>query len=234
MNRLQIIRQKEKEYHDACYENHVFFQPGSWLHKPVKTIMDLMSHFDDKSEIDVLDLGSGVGRNSIPIAVKLKQKKGKVVCVDFLDSAISKLQQYSHHYGVKDQICPILSEISKYRIREASFDFIFSVSALEHLESEEVFDRVLEGMIKGTKLHGLNCIIISTNIRETIIESGEPIEPMFELLFDTDYLIHKFESMYNGWELIKKTVKSYGAEIARDGKKVFLESNVITWAVRKV
>lgn len=234
MNRIETIRQKEKEYHDECYENNIVFKPGSWLHKPVKTIIHLMSNFDDKPEVTVLDLGSGVGRNSIPIAEMLKQKKGKVICVDLLESAISKLVEYSSHYDVKDKICPVLSDISNYSIPIESFDLIFSISAIEHLKSEIEFDNILGSMIGGTKDRGINCIIISTNVRKTLIDSGELVEPMYELLFDTEYLIRKFESVYSGWEVLKHTVKPYGVEISRDEEKIFLESDVITWAVRKI
>jgi 2-polyprenyl-3-methyl-5-hydroxy-6-metoxy-1,4-benzoquinol methylase len=233
MNRLQMIRHKEKAYHDECYEKHRVFQPGSWLHKPAKTVLELMRHFAGQPEVDVLDLGSGVGRNSIPIAEMLKQKKGNVVCVDLLESAIAKLHEYSRQYGVEDRIFPVLSDISEYEIPAASFDFIFAVSALEHLESEEVFDAVLERMIKGTRPEGINAIVISTDIRETRLDTGEPTDPMYELMFDTDDLLRKFASIYKGWELLKRTVKPYAIEISRDGRTVLLESKVITWAVRK-
>ncbi|WP_410769482.1 class I SAM-dependent methyltransferase [Fontibacillus sp. BL9] len=107
MNRLPMIRQKEKEYHDECYESLELFKPGSWLHKPVKTIMDLMATFEEMVEVNVLDLGSGIGRNSIPIAEILKHKEGKVICVDLLESAITKLDEYSKQYSVRDKICPV-------------------------------------------------------------------------------------------------------------------------------
>lgn len=66
MNRIDYIRQEEKNYH----EQYKLFEAGSWLFKPVKTVMDLMNHFDGQNNLQVLDLGSGVGRNSIPIAKK--------------------------------------------------------------------------------------------------------------------------------------------------------------------
>ena len=67
MNRIDYIRQEEKKYHDLCYEQYKLFEAGSWLFKPVKTVMDLMNHFDGQNNLQVLDLGSGVGRNSIQL-----------------------------------------------------------------------------------------------------------------------------------------------------------------------
>lgn len=39
MSRFQLIRQEEKAYHDFFYKNHTLFETGSWLHKPVPSIM---------------------------------------------------------------------------------------------------------------------------------------------------------------------------------------------------
>lgn len=233
MNRLLTIRQKEKEYHDECYENTQLFAPGSWLHKPVKTIMDLLEIFDDAEEVNVLDLGCGVGRNCIPIAQRFKQKAGKIVSVDLLDSAILKLEEYCKYYGVEDKIERIVSDIGDYHIEPDQFDFIFSVSSIEHLDSEHTFDQVLKGIVLGTRSQGVNCIIISTQVKETVIDTNEEIDPMYELIFDTTYLIDKLESYYKGWMMLKQTVKPYAIEINRDGRKILLESDVLTWVVQK-
>ena len=103
MNRIDYIRQEEKKYHDLCYEQYKLFEAGSWLFKPVKTVMDLMNHFDGQNNLQVLDLGSGVGRNSIPIA-KNKNTSGTVTCVDLLNSALTKLQIYSKEHDVFEAI----------------------------------------------------------------------------------------------------------------------------------
>jgi len=61
--------------------------------------------------ITVLDLGCGVGRNSIPIASSLQGRGGKVVCVDILQSALDKLHEYGEHYGVRASLDIRLSDI---------------------------------------------------------------------------------------------------------------------------
>ena len=234
MNRLQLIRKSEKAYHDHCYEHDELFKPGSWLHKPVKTVMELLPMLEQNKEVNVLDLGSGVGRNSIPIADYFKEKAGKVVCVDLLESAIKKLGQYSEQYNVSHKIHPVLSDISEYSIPHNEFHLIVSVSALEHVDSERTFDEVIVNMILGTQIDGINCIIISTGIKETMIDTGESIEPMYEILFETNHLIEKLERVYKGWHHIKLTVRPYAIEIVREGQRVRLESDVVTWVVQNV
>lgn len=234
MNRIERIRSMERKYHDSCYEHNALFQEGSWLHKPVKTVLDLFSLFDRKGEVQVLDLGCGVGRNSIPIAEKLKHRSGKVVCVDLLESAITMLGKYANQYGVEEWIDSKQIDMGHFPIDFERYDYIFSVSSIEHVESEATFDEVVANMIHGTKVGGVNCIIVSTNVTETLLDSGISIEPMYELNFETQYLMDKLQEAYRGWGLLKQTVKPYDVEIEREGKRVLLRGDVVTCAVQKV
>jgi tellurite methyltransferase len=234
INRIQEIRLKEKEYHDHCYENYKLFDQGTWLHKPVKTILDLFPLLDEKEEVHILDLGCGVGRNSIPLAERINDRKGKVICVDLLDSAIEKLQTYSKEFGVMDKIVCELCDIGDFKIEPNQFDFIFAVSTIEHLDSEVTFDKVIADMIRGTKANGINCVIISTNVSETLIETGKKIDPMYEINFETGYLINKFQNVYVQWNLLKQTVKPYEVEIERDGNRILLRGDVVTFAVQRI
>lgn len=98
MDRVANIRTEEKRYHDLCYDSYNLFEPGSWLHRPVKTVIDLLEEYRDQEYLSVLDLGAGIGRNSIPIAESMKNRNGKVVCVDLLESTIEKLEGYSRKF----------------------------------------------------------------------------------------------------------------------------------------
>lgn len=67
-DRLNHIRQAEAESHTQAYTNHSLFSPGSWLAKPVKTVLELLPLFEGYTQFTALDLCSGVGRNCIPVA----------------------------------------------------------------------------------------------------------------------------------------------------------------------
>ncbi|MBL2486581.1 class I SAM-dependent methyltransferase, partial [Klebsiella pneumoniae] len=87
-----------------------------------------------QNNLQVLDLGSGVGRNSIPIAQKIQNTSGTVTCVDLLDSALTKLQTYSKEYGVINNIKTEQVAIENYYIQPDTYNYIIAVSSLEHVQ----------------------------------------------------------------------------------------------------
>jgi tellurite methyltransferase len=232
MNRIERIRMEEKRYHDHCYEQYQLFEEGSWLHKPVRTVMELFAELDELESADVLDLGCGVGRNSIPLAQRLLHRSGRIVCVDLLDSALSRLQDNAQQYGVEELIVPVKADVGDLAIAHAEYDYIVSVSCLEHVSSEEVFAGLLARMIQGTKPNGIHCFIISTHVRETDVQSGESLEVLYEINFRTDDLLELLKQHYSGWTVLRQTVKPYELDIDRNGRQIRLQGDVVTWAVR--
>ncbi|MFF2015530.1 class I SAM-dependent methyltransferase [Paenibacillus sp. NPDC058177] len=234
LSRLEQIRLTEQRYHDEYYTNVKLFSEGSWLQSPVKSVMDTFDSLPNQNDLQLLDLGCGVGRNSIPLAQRLKDDgKSKVVCVDFLESAISGLDKYSREYGVSEKLELIQSDIGEFNVRTNQYDYIFSVSALEHLDTFATFQRVLESLQLGTKASGIHCFIINSNIQETAIDTGLPLPPMFEILFKTDSLLYTLRNRYANWSILRENVNRYVLEIMRDERKVRLESDVVTWIAQK-
>jgi SAM-dependent methyltransferase len=231
--RIRMIRDEERKYHEACYDQHKLYEPGSWLHKPVQTVMETLGRFGTEGALHVLDLGCGVGRNSIPIAEALKQRGGTIVCVDLLEAALHKLVKYCDHYGVRDHVQTHCSDIGDYQIAERTFDMIVAVSALEHLESKQKLKEVLERMAHGTKAFGINCIIMGTNIRETLLTGGDALEPMMELNLATDEAEALFSHVYRGWSVCFTVVKALQFHIERNNIPIRMECDCITYVVQR-
>lgn len=233
MNRIELIRNEEKKYHDACYENDKLFVEGSWLHKPVKTVLDVLPQFDHNENMKVLDLGCGVGRNSIPIPEAIKHGNGKVICIDLLDSALSKLKEYSVKYNVEDVIDMEKADIGSYEIKQDEYDFIVAVSTLEHVGSEQIFENVIKQMAAGTKHNGVNCLIVNSEVEEIDLETNERLEALMEVNLSTDIMMSKLTSVYKGWKEVKRVIKPLEFTITRNEKPILLKTNAITYVVRK-
>ncbi|WP_414835462.1 class I SAM-dependent methyltransferase [Bacillus sp. Ba 3] len=233
MNRINYIRHEEKKYHDLCYEKYKLFETGSWLYKPVKTVMNLMNYFEGRNNLQVLDLGSGVGRNSIPLAQKIKNASGTVTCVDLLDSALTKLQIYSQEYDVFEVIKTEKAAIENYYIQPNTYDYIIAVSSLEHVQSEEDLKNVLHSMKKGTKIGGINCLIINSNIQEIDLHTNEELDALIEINLSTDKMIHLLKNIYEDWKEMKVEIKELAYDIVRNERHILLKTNAITFVVQK-
>lgn len=231
-SRISHIRLEEKKYHEYCYDNYKIFEQGSWLYKPVDTVMNCLTSVSNEN-IKVLDLGCGVGRNSIPIAQKISGNNSKVVCVDFLEAATEKLQKYSKEYGVEHIIEPITEDIAFFDIEEEGYDYIVAVSSLEHVKSKDELKKVLTKMENGTKMNGINCIIVNSEVEEVEIETGETMDAMMEINLSTEEMLHILNENYNEWSKITVLTKPLSYHINRGEKSVLLTTNAITFVVQK-
>ncbi len=229
---LKSIREAEKQSHIEVYSTAKLFESGSWLQKPVKTVTDLFEYFKDYNKINVLDLGCGVGRNCIPIA---KEFKGKCTadCVDILDFAIDELNKNSIEYDVDNEINGIVSSIDNFTIKDNYYDLIIAVSALEHIDSVESFKNKLKEICSGTRKNGIVCLIINSEITEINKESGKKLIPQFEVNMKTAELLDLLKETFNGWEIIKSTVRNQRYDIPRQNCVADLSTDVVTVVVRK-
>ncbi|MEH7464226.1 class I SAM-dependent methyltransferase [Bacillus thuringiensis] len=231
MSRIQHIRQREKEYHEHCYANHKLFEEGSWLHKPVSGVIEMMNVFQDQQSVTALDLGCGVGRNSIPIAQRMQA--GKVICVDMLSFALQRLQRYSYEFDVADRIQTVESTIEDYSITANEYDYIVAVSSLEHVPSKSALEKVLYHMEIGTKDNGLNYIVINSSVEEMDINTNVKLDPLFEVNLSTEEILCMLHRVYKGWEELHVVVKPLEYRIVRDEQSVSLRTKAITFCVRK-
>ncbi len=67
-DRLTRIRESERLSHIETYSRENLYDKNSWLQKPIKTVRELIPLFSNYKELRVLDLGCGIGCNSICIA----------------------------------------------------------------------------------------------------------------------------------------------------------------------
>ncbi|GGD62045.1 class I SAM-dependent methyltransferase [Paenibacillus nasutitermitis] len=231
MNVFNRARSKEIKYHDKFYAETTLFQSGSWLSRPVKVVLENLTHIE-KNKIQVLDLGCGVGRNSIPIAQQIQAYNGKVHCIDLLPSAIKLLNQYAEHYGVTNTIVPQAVDVENFLINKNTFDYIIACSCLEHVSSEAAFQTKLEEMKAGTTDKGINCILMSTEVKEIDVLSGEEQVGLIELNLSTEKAFAYLRDVYTGWQvLIEKSVQQEIQE-EKDGRAIIFRSNWITFVVQ--
>lgn len=229
MNRLNEIRAAEAASHREAYISNALYAPGSWLAKPVKTVLDVLQLFEGRENLRALDLGCGVGRNSIPVARVFR----RVDCVDILDLAIEKLIENALNHGVGERIQGTVSAIDEYAIEAGGYDLIMAISALEHVASEAVFARKLAEIAAGVREKGVVILVVNSGVRERDKQTGAALNPQFEVNFETEALRGLLHGSFSGWEVLKETVVHQRYDIPREKGTAELETDVVTWVARR-
>lgn len=222
-------RLSEKKYHDELYNTAVLFKSGTWLANPVELVINSfksqLKH--NKDNINVLDLGCGVGRNSIPIAKMIKNKNGTITSIDLLKSAILKLKIYSRLHNVENAIIPIQADAEHFNIKKHSFDFIFSVSCVEHVSSKKALKTVISRVINGTKFNGSNCLMMYSNVKWLDAKSKKEVKPIVELNLDTNETLIMLKELYAEWNLKELFVKPWEAKMKQKNKTILFKTDCI-------
>jgi len=231
--RLQQIRESEKKSHIEIYSNKKLFSEGSWLQKPIKTILELIPLFKDYRELKVLDLGCGVGRNCICIAQYYKNILCTIDCVDILELAIEKLFLNAKENGVSSNINGIIQPIEDYPIPVNYYDLIIAVSSLEHIDCKESFVNKLWEIHTGIRKNGIVCLVINTNVRETDKLMDTEIPAQFEVNLSTEELQNLLDQVFSNWEIIKSSTQEQQYDIPRENRISDLKTNVVTFVARK-
>lgn len=152
--------------------------------------------------------------------------------MDLLDSALTKLQIYSQEYDVFEVIKTEKAAIENYYIQPNTYDYIIAVSSLEHVQSEEDLKRA-PFYEKGTKIGGINCLIINSNIQEIDLHTNEELDALIEINLSTDKMIHLLKNIYEDWKEMKVEIKELAYDIVRNERHILLKTNAITFVVQK-
>lgn len=233
-DRIEAIREAERKSHTEIYSTAKLFEKGSWLAKPVKTVMDLLPMLKEKNPVTILDLGCGVGRNCIPLAKELSENNCKTDAVDILEFAIEELTVNSKNHGVHESINPIVSSIDDFSIEPDKYDLIIAVSALEHVSSEEVFQKKLHEINDGLKRGGIVCLIANSEVTEIDKSVNSRVDPQFEVNIKAEEMISLLNGVFKNAELLKVSVSEQNYDIPRENFISALSTKVVTFVAQKV
>lgn len=220
----QKARNETIKYHEEYYGKHALFEKGCWLEKPDQLSMDLAaklcSQTSKEREINILDLGCGVGRNTIPLATELKSKNAQILGVDFLQTAVDKLLANASTYGVDNNVSGIRSDMESFDIKKWHYDLILAVSVLEHCSSYEGILKVIDRMISGTKNGGYNRLEFTTNRNVRDKNTNEAIPTFVETPLESDTLTEMLKEKYREWRIDYLELTPYEETLFRDGREI--------------
>ena len=195
--------------------------------------MDLMPYFKDYRAFRGLDLGCGIGRNCIPVINALPEISCKMDCVDILPLAIEKLRENAVKYQVETSITGIVCAVDDYPIVENGYDLILGISILEHLNSLQTLKQKLYQIKAGLCTGGIACFVVNSSIEEHDKATGMQLPVQFEINLRSSELEQLLTEVFSEQEVLKHSVIHYTYDTYRESGITVLDTDVLTFAVRK-
>jgi ubiquinone/menaquinone biosynthesis C-methylase UbiE len=238
---LELARRETRKYHEAYYSGHRLFEKGSWLAQADQDLMadleTILEARDKKREVTILDLGCGVGRNAIAMALLLKEKdvkQARIICLDLLAQSIDLLKKYAHEYGVSHLIKAEVKSIDYLNLPTQAYDLALAISCLEHCANKESIAHTLASLCKSLKVCGFLKIEMTTDRQVQDRESGEPVVTYVETALSSK----EVEKLLNEnlQSLKTQTLKHfpYKEELIKEGRKILWQSNQISYTGKKL
>lgn len=232
---FEAARQSEADYHQRFYEDNDLFENGTWMSEPGPVVMEMLERLLlHKEDLMVLDLGCGVGRNTIPVAERLKGSLSKVKGVDLLKDAADMLKSNAAEFGVDHLVEAEAADVEHFAIAEDAYDYILACSCLEHTSSMEALTDTLTAMKKGTKLGGIHCITMSTDVEEVDRKTGKSTEGLIELNIPQKQAMELLDRSYEEWNVLIKQAVPQSIEEEKDGRHIDFRCNLITFVAQKI
>lgn len=238
---LAKARQETEKYHRDYYTKHKLFEQGSWLAKPDGDSMQVLKELLDnkpKGVFKVIDLGAGVGRNSIAMAMQIKKQMGpranaKVVCLDVLPESIEILKSNAITYDVEHIIDARVANNDDLSVEPETYDLALAISCLEHCSSKDAISRVLDSLVASLKPGGVLRLEMTTdrNVRDVITD--ELVPTYVETPLTEKQVKDLISTCLSSLETMNFGTFAYKEEIEMNGRKVLWQSTQLNYTGRK-
>ena len=242
-DQISRARNETLNYHRKYYSNHDLFDQDSWLAKPDPTLMELSEKLINEyaqnpttKPLQIIDLGTGVGRNCVPLAQKLKEKNvpAQIECLDILPESIQLLQKYAGQYGVEEYIQARVEDNDNLALKPGSYNLVIAISTLEHCRGKEKVREVLQKLARAVTEGGYCQIEMTTDRNVKDLSSGAPVPTFVETPLTKEEVSELLQEAFDAsFERIKEVVFPYKEELEMDGRKVLWQSCQTSFVVRR-
>lgn len=231
MSSFEAARQRERGYHAAFYAKHTLGDENTWLVGPSPYVINSFQYLPRAKNLRALDLGAGIGRHAFSFIERFGPAS-KVVCVDMLEFAIERLQELSRQRNMAENIVPLVSDIADYK-PEGTFDYILSVSVIEHLPSPESLATCLKRLQRATNPRGVHCFMIATDHHWTVKSTGKATEPIVEQNLSLANAQKLLLELYKDWDIKDISTKDWEQIESVDGEDVICASTCVQFIAVK-
>lgn len=231
INTVHRARKREADYHRNYYSKHKLGDTGTWLIRPAQYAINSFKHLQAHAPT-MLDLGCGIGRHLLPFIDEFNE--ARAVGLDILPEAIEKLDTVIKSKGLTDRVRTVSVDIAEYNYGLQRFDLVLSISCLEHTASYRQLKDTITNLQKATKIGGVNCFMISTDVTWQNRNTGKKIKPVIEHSLDSNELEQYLRDKYESWRIEDLSRKKWSVPDTIDDREIINTSTCLQFTAVRV
>jgi len=246
---FEKARNETISYHKLYYSRHQLFEENSWLAKPDAGLMKLVeeeligstdlvtSKAGKTAPLQLLDLGCGVGRNAVPVAMALAQAdvEAKLLGVDVLAESIEILAKNSATYCVDHIVEGLVADNDQFAIEPGHFDLIAAISVVEHCAGKAKVLKLLKSIADGLKPGGLARIEMTTDRNVIDLSTKQAVPTHVETPLSERQVKEMLAESFTdaNFDVLSLEVFPYKEVLDKDGKKILWQSKQVSFSARR-
>lgn len=237
---FEKARNETISYHKLYYSQHQLFEADSWLAKPDAGLMELVEKLiahPQSTPLELLDLGCGVGRNAVPVAMALAQAdvEARLLGVDVLPESIEILSKNCRTFCVDHIVEGLVADNDQFEIEASHYDLIAAISVVEHCAGKARVLKLLKSIAGGLKPGGLLRIEMTTdrNVIDLATKQAVPthVETPLSERQVKEMLAEAFSE--DKFAVLSLEVFPYKEVLDKDDKKILWQSKQVSFSARR-
>lgn len=222
---FERARRETVRYHEDLYSSATLGQEGTWLAKPHGLLLDALARIPSGRPVIAYDLGSGIGRHTIPMMQRLPVGS-EVYAIDLLSSALQSLCG-SVPPGVRTVLHTRRADLDDF-VFQTPADLVLAFSAIEHLPSLAAIRRLLERVHAAVNPGGVVAIGVVAD-RFEIDARGNRRLALIESAISSAEADELLTSVFTDFEVDYRKALPADVRENRDGETYMLTSTLLTW-----
>ena len=126
-----------------------------------------------------------------------------------------------------------MAPLDSVGIAPEGYDMILAASVLEHLDARASVIRKMKEIAGGIRPGGAVMIVMNTGVKEWDAETGDRLEPQFEVNLPPEEVRGLLQEHFGGWEILWDKCIHYEYEVPRGERQAMISAEVVTFTARR-
>ena len=220
--------EQKSVYRRGSRDDGSYYHSGNFMIRiPAENLDQFVASVGDNANV------TSTSESTENVTLQYVSTQSRVEALEVEQDRLLELLENAEKLGVSRNIRGITVPVDEYSIEPLGYDLILAASVLEHLDSRESMERKLAEIAAGIRPGGAVLIVMNTGVRECDTETGELLEPQFEVNLPPREARALLEKTFSGWQILWDKCIHYEYEVPRGSRLAMICAEVVTFTARR-